>query len=227
MTDVIQIFKSVERIEKPDYTTETRQILDQWGESFVSKTGYLTEHTLCLPTGTKQEPDLKTADLIIIQDISGFDPFLIENSWNKTNMQDCFKGSKKSHILSANRQLICFNRPSRLWTFEIFKIKENKSNNFDLSLNYSANESYIGIPKRDDHKIAELKLHRPIRYRLNGKSDFTMTGRKQRTFLEYDYIFEYLGQADKIEYKDLNKIEKTKTIPTDIYKLVDERKLLK
>jgi len=227
MTEVIQILKSVERIEKPDYSTETRQLLDQWGESFVSKTGYLTDRTLILPTDTKQEPGLKTADLVIIQDISGFDPFLVEKSYNKTNLPSGFNDSRKSYALSTNRQLICFNLLSRLVTFEIFKIGKNKSGTFDLHLNYSANEFHIGIPKRDDHKLAELKLHKPIRYKVNGKSDFTMTGRKQRTFIEYDYIFEYLGQADKMEFKDLNKIEKTKSIPYDNYKLVDERKILK
>ena len=227
MTEVIQILKSVERIEKPDYSTETRQLLDQWGDSFVSKTGYLKDRTLILPTDTKQEPDLKTTDLVIIQDINGFDPFLVEKFWEKTNLPSWFKDGRKSYVLSTNRQLTCFKRLSRLGTFEIFKIGRNNSGTFDLHLNYSANEFHIGIPKRDDHKIAELKLNKPIRYKVNGKSDFTMTGRKQRTFVEYDYIFEYLGQADKIEFRDLNKIGKTKTIPTDNYKLVDERKILK
>ena len=227
MTHVIQIFKSVERIEKLDYSTESRQLLDKWGDSFVSKTGYLTDSTLLLPINKEQEPDLKTADLVIIQDINGFDPFLVEKSWDKTNWPSWFKNSRKNDVLSANRQLICFNRLLRKGTCEIFKIEKNESGTFDLHLNYSANEFHIGIPKRDDHKIAELKLGKPIRYKVNGKSDFTMTGRKQRTFVEYDYIFEYLGQADKMEFRDLNKIGKTKSIPTDNYKLVDERKILK
>ncbi len=227
MPDVIQILKSVERIKKPDYSTEARQLPGPWGDSFVSRTGFLEDHTLFLPTDTKHEPDLKTADLVIIQDINGFDPFLVEKSWDKTTLPEWFKDSRKSYVLSTNRQLICFNRPSKPRAFEIFKIEKNKSGTFDLHLNYTANEFHIGIPKRDDHKIAELKLHKPIRYKVNGKSDFTMTGRKQRTFVEYDYIIEYLGQADKIEFRDLNKIEKTKTIPIDNYKLVDERKILK
>lgn len=227
MTDVIQIFKSVERIQKPDYSTETRLFFDKWEQSFISKTGYLAGQTLFLPTGTKQDPDIKTAALVIIQDINGFDPFLVEKTWNTTNMPKRFKGSGKSHLLATNRQLICLNRPLRSGSFEIFKIEKNNSGNFDLHLNYSANKFYIGSPNRNDHKIAELKLHKPVRYKMNGKSDFTMTGRKQRTFVVYDYIFEYLGQAEKIEFKDLNKIIQTKTVPTDYYKIVDERKILK
>lgn len=227
MIDVIQILKSATRIEKPDYSTETRRILDQWGESFDSKTGYLKDRTLILPTPAKQELELKTAELVIIQDIKGFDPFLVEKSWEKTNLPNWFKDGRKSHLLSTNRQLSCFNQLTGLRAFEIFKIGRNKSGTFDLHLNYSANKFHIGTPEREDHKIAELKLNKPIRYKVNGKSDFTMSGRKQRTFVEYDYIFEYLGQADNLEFRDLNKIEKTKSIPTENYKLVDERKILK
>lgn len=54
-----------------------------------------------------------------------------------------------------------------------------------------------------------------------------MTGRKQRTFVEYDYLIEYLGQAEELQFKPLSKVEITKSVPTDQYKLVDERKILK
>lgn len=37
-----------------------------------------------------------------------------------------------------------------------------------------------------------------------------MTGRKERTFYEVDYIIEWIGTASKIEYKELNKIMKSK-----------------
>jgi len=227
MTDVIQIFKSVERIKKPDYSTETRHLLHKWGDSIVSKTGYLSDGTLVLPIDKKQEPDLVTADLVIVQDINGFDPFFVEKFWDKTNLPSWFIDSRKNYVLAANRQLICFNQLLRKEAFEIFRIGKNESGTFDLYLNYSSNEFHIGIPKRDDHKIAELKLNQPIRYKVNGKSDFTMTGRKQRTFIEYDYIFEYLGKADRMEFKDLNKIEMIKSMPDNKYKLVDERKILK
>jgi hypothetical protein len=54
-----------------------------------------------------------------------------------------------------------------------------------------------------------------------------MTGRQQRTFIEYDYIFEYLGQADKVEFKPFNNMAMPKTIPFEKCKLVDERKILR
>lgn len=226
MADIIQIWKSVERIEKPIYKLEPKHSVYKWGNSIISKTGYLQSDTLFLPQNSKKEPNLKKADLLIIQDIKGFDPFLIKSFWDKTNLPSWFKNDRKSQSISANPQLLYFNSPKKLWPFEIFKIEKSNSDTFDIHLNYSANDYQIGIPKRDDHKIAELKLNNPIRYRVNGKSDFTMSGRKQRTFVEFDYIFEYLGQADNVEFKDLNKIEKVKQIPSDRCKQVDERKVL-
>ena len=59
MTPVIQIYKSMVRLEKPDYTTEARQLLDYWDDSIVSKAGFLADQTLYLPVGTEQVSDLK------------------------------------------------------------------------------------------------------------------------------------------------------------------------
>ena len=227
MIDVIQILKSVERIDKSDYTTASRQLLDQWDNSFVSSTGFLTDRTVILPPDTVDKLDQNSVDLIIIQDIKSVDSYLDQTSWDTTNIPEWFKNGRRNDVLLANEPWLGFNRPSKIRTFDIFKIEKIDSGVFDIHLNYSVNRFHIGVPSRADHKIGELKLHKPIRYRLNGKSDFTLTGRKQRTFVEYDYLFEYLGQADTIEFMELNKIKKTKSIPIDNCKLVDERKLLK
>lgn len=52
---------------------------------------------MILPTHAKQDPDLKTAELVIIQDIKGFDPILVEKYWEKTNLPSWFKDDRKSH----------------------------------------------------------------------------------------------------------------------------------
>lgn len=226
MTPVIQIYKSMVRLEKPDYTTEARQLLDHWDGSIVSKAGYLADHTLFLPVGTEQAPGLKTTDLLILQDVKGFDAFEVIKSWDNSGLPEWFRNSRKNEILSSNPSLLSFRRPARRCNFEIFSIERNETGAFELFLNYSANEFSIGIPQRADHKIAVLSLHQPVRYRINGKSDFTLTGRKQRTFAEYDYILEYIGDAAQIVFRDLNKIATIKTIPLDSCKLIDERKML-
>ena len=227
MIDVIQIFKSAERFKKDDYETGKLRILNQCEDSLTSRTGYLENRTLYLPDMGKQEPDLQSAHTVIIQDINGFDPFLFAMPLEGSHQPRWFKDIKKNHVLLVNEQAICFYRLSGSLTFEIFRIEKKQPDTFNLYLNYSGNQFAIGVPGRDDHKIAEIKLNKPVRYRLNGKSDFTMTGRKQRTFAEYDYLIEYSGQADKIVFKDLKKIETIKIKPNKEYKLVDERKILK
>lgn len=222
MTDVIQIFKSVDRIEKPDYNTASRQSVGVW-ESIVSKTGFLKEGTISLPIENKNDPQVKNADLIIIQDIKGFDPFLVNKSWDNLRFPKWFKNSRKEYLNSVNLQLKGFSTLSKPWTFEIFKLRKTDKDSIEVWLKYS---DIIGMPKREDHKIAELKVGKPIRFKINGKDDFTMTGRKQRTFSEFDYILEYIGTANKIEYKELNKIETIKTIPVTDCKVIDERKIL-
>ncbi|NVK84912.1 MAG: hypothetical protein HWE21_11370 [Cytophagia bacterium] len=219
-TDVIQIWKSLRRIEKPDYTSEARQV-EVWQKECISKTGYLENGTLYLPTGSTTKPELKTDDLIIIQDIDGFDAFSIKKDCKGENLPY----HHYSHILAANPELASFSKPAKPRLFEIFKMEKNESEGFDIHLNYSANQYYIGLPERVDHKIGELYKDRPLRYKINGKADFTLSSRKQRTFYEYDYILEYLGQADSISFKDLSQIEITKTVPTHS-KLVDERRIL-
>ena len=226
MIDVIQIFKSAERFKKDDYETGKLQLLNLWEESFTSSTGYLQNGTLYLPDVGKQEPDLLNAHTIILQDINGFDPFHLAMPLEKTQQHRWFKDFNKNHVLLVKDQVLCYYKLSHSLTFEIFRIEKKQPDTFNLYLNYTGNKFAIGIPERNDHKIAGIKLNKPVRYKFNGKSDFTMTGRKQRTFAEYDYLIEYAGQADKIVFKDWNKIETSKIKPKE-YKLVDERKILK
>lgn len=220
MTDVIQIWKSLKRIEKPDYTPEIRQ-QEVWEKERVSKTGYLESGTLYLPADAQFKPNLKTDDLILLQDIDGFDAYDIKKDCNGKNLPE----HHYSHILASNPQVASFSRPPKPRLFEIFKIERNENGGFEIHLNYSANRHYIGLPEREDHRIAVLYKDKPIRFKINGKADFTLSSRKQRTFYEYDYILEHLGQADSIVYKDLSQIERTKAVPTES-KLVDERRVL-
>ena len=79
MTDIIQIFKWHENIKKPDYNTARRRSVGAW-KSIDSYTGYLDFKSVVLPIECKNDPTLKNADLIIIQDINDFNPFL-ENKY--------------------------------------------------------------------------------------------------------------------------------------------------
>ncbi len=226
MINVIQIFKSNRRFGKDDYDIDKLEFLKNSESIVTSITGYLEEQTLYLPDFGKQQPDFINAKTIIIQDITNFNPSLFVMAKQVAQQPRWFVDNNKNHILLVNEEAICYCKHSTSLTFDIFKMLSEQPGIFNLQLNYSDNQLAIGIPERDNHKIAELKINKPVRYKLNGKSDFTMTGRKQRTFVEYDYLIEYLGQADKVVFKDWKSMKTNKIKPKQ-YKLVDERKILK
>ncbi len=125
----------------------------------------------------------------------------------------------------VHQKPVCYYRQANTLSFEIFKLIKKEPGRFSLHLNYSENELNIGIPTRNNHKIAAIKQQQVIQYRINGKSDFTLTGRKARTFIELDYLVEYKGQADTITFTEtispFNSLSKS-----IFYKLIDERKRL-
>lgn len=224
MIDIIHIYKHKEIFHKNTYTSENRKVLNSVERFFESENGYLDNGNLYLPIEFKSRPDLDTADLIIIQDIKNRDPFLTNKAEEQTGLSGEFIKSKRDFSIADNQTHFEFRNMNSPKFFEIFSISKSVKNSFELSMIY--NQLSIGIPERKSHKICDLKLKHPVRYKINGKSDFTMTGRKQRTFYEYDYVIEWIGQADKIIFQELNKIKKTKEIHLDKCKLIDERKIL-
>ncbi len=227
MIEVIQIYKYKEIFHKDSYTPENRKLLNAVESSFDSKNGYLDNDILYLPIECKNRPDLQTAQLIVIQDIKGWDPFLTNKELEHSGLPEWFIKSRRDFSIADNQTIFEFKQLSSPKSFEIFKISKSFNNSFDLFIDYDSNSTSIGIPKRNNHKICELRPGHPIRYKINGKSDFSMTGRKQRTFYEYDYIIELIGKVNRIEFLELNKISKTKKIPFEKCKLINERKILK
>ncbi len=203
MIDVIQIYKSKEIFTKSSYTPENRRLFHYMETEYSSSQGYLEKETLVLPLETTELPDLQTADLVIVQDIIGMES------------------------LASDRSILAFRQIKMPKSFEIFKIQKSDNGIYELYIDYKANSAVIGIPERENHKICNLKKNTPIRYRINGKSDFTLTGRKERTFNEFDFFIEWTGTAEKMEFRSLNEIKRTKIVPVNQYKMIDERKILR
>lgn len=226
MIDVIQIYKSQEIFSKSSYTPDNRKKFNNSDATIDSTNGYLDNNLLILPNEFRSFPDIKTADLIIVQDIEGWNPFLVKKQFDAMNLPEWFKKPRRNFLMEKNKSLFAFKQLSIPKSFEFFKISKTTNDVLDLYIDYTSNATEIGIPERNNHKICELKQSKPIRYKINGKSDFTLSGRKERTFFEYDFIIEWVGKANKIEFRELNKIKTTKTIPTDRSKMIDERKIV-
>ncbi len=204
MIDVIQVYKFQGVFKKPFYTPENRKQFSELKPEIASSCGYLDEQMLVLPRAYKDLPGLPSANLIILLDIDANTP-----------------------IFDDEKHVFGFKNPNSKIAFEIFKLCKTSPECFDVFLDYTTNAARIGIPKRENHKIGELKISRPIRYKINGKSDFTFSGRKQRTFYEFEYILDWIGCAEEINFQELNQIKRSKKLPLTTCKLIEERKILR
>ena len=197
MPYILQIYITAEFIEKLEYTTQKRQSIGNW-ESIKSKAGYVSGETLFLPDDNRQNDTIPSVDLIIIQDTI--------------------------YTQLPNTEIIGFRNYVWPWRDGLFEFKFAEEETVDIWVRFN---SLFNTPERSNHKIAALQPGMAVRYKVNGKSDFTLSGRKQRTYLECDYVLQNLGLVEKIEYKDPGKIEIIKSYPEVISRVIDERRILK
>ncbi len=114
------------------------------------------------------------------------------NYMERLENNDCFQ-------LSAARKL------------GIFKIKQEEE--LELHLEYS--NTYIGDPKRNNMKLGNLLPGQPVEFIINGKIDYY-----DRTFIDHQYIFQYLGDFKTATVLPERAKPILKEIPTE-RKLVD------
>ena len=225
--EVLQVVKMVREIEKQDYTPETQKALEEGASAWSSRVGYVEEGTLFLPTERQSEMDQGQAEVVILQDIPGFDPDMVEKAWDKSHLPSWYADAIKRQVLATNRQFFCFGAIHQPWRFEIFNLDAAKNGSFSLHLNYSLHQLRIGLPQRENHKVAVLLPNETLRYRINGKSDDNWTSPQQQIFIEHDYVIQHLGKAERVEYRSAAELERTKNLPTSGVRTVDERTGLK
>ncbi len=110
-----------------------------------------------------------------------------------------------NEYLSRREHLVCGHLSSRAFTWNIFRFRKEEKIEVELAWDYGK----LGIPERENFKLAELKLDKPIEVSIDGKHDFSMTGRRQRTFVEHNFVLTYLGEFDQVETrKNLEPFEK-------------------
>ena len=100
-------------------------------------------------------------------------------------------------------------------SLHIFQLKQGE----ELELHLLYNDFTVGIPKRNDFKICDLKENVPVEIKINGKTDFSMASGRPRVFREQFYVFELLGDFDScMILRD--------PFPPVIKKIPGERKLI-
>ncbi len=177
---VLQIFRNINFYEKPKKSFNDRRDELEWG-SIPSKSGCVTEGQLFLPESIKTNPDARSCDLITIED---------------DNQPQIFPSPHlhKEKMLYVPRlpqpppSNHCLNlvRPNNLDIFEL-----RLEGELELYLQYGYFD--VGIPKRNNFKLCQVKLGEPVEIKINGKIDTSLTAGKERTFKEQHYVFHYLG----------------------------------
>jgi hypothetical protein len=162
---ILQVFSNVQRYTTEERSFDKRKERLEWKPT-ESVNGRIKDGQLFLPADILQHPALERCNLITIKDSLAPDFAYME----RMESNDCFE-------LTAARKL------------GNFKIKQGEE--LDLFLDYD--RFFIGIPKRANIKLCSLRLQQPVEIAINGKTDFSLTGRRAREFTDQHYIFEYLG----------------------------------
>ena len=108
---------------------------------------------------------------------------------------------------------------------ELLRIKITKDSKLELHVRDTDSMKYgeIPSPKRKGHKIANLEVNQPIRYKTNSKFECFGTRQAQRKYIEYDTILEYLGAVKSFDFS----LEQPMAIEIVNAKVIDERNILK
>lgn len=210
---VFHCYKKLARFPKAVYSTEIRNSFSKWESQLISRSGCIREEQLFLPEIVRENLQVNRIQSFIIQDV-------VHPNYGEKNVL------MERETTKNLPELFAFNKENSVWHFEIFSIEKTNAGEFELMLKYDTNKSYIGEPSRNDHKLCTLKRGEPVQVSINGKTDFSLSGRRERTYTEYEYIIEYLGDVSKVDFMAPNKIETVRKIPTKFAKVIDLRKVL-
>jgi len=124
-------------------------------------------------------------------------------------------------MLSTMPSELHFLRTSSMNLVEIFKIGGKDTLELHLEWNYF----HVGEPSRQNMKLCELVPDKAYEIRINGKTDFSMAGRRPRHYLERVFVVEHLGI-----FSECTLISDSEKLPPgklpEPRKVIDMRKLL-
>lgn len=175
-----------------------------------------------LPKGCTDQREVQRLGAVIIQDIIGYSS---EQKKRRLVQHSQERGSPGWFVESQCPEHFFFKKENSKWAFELFALDAQNADRFELHLKYEGNSFSIGEPKRNDHKVCMLEKGKPIQITINGKVDRRIGAGARRTYNEFAYIIEYLGQVESVEFVSKDKIETQRKIP-EFEKTVDLRKIL-
>ncbi len=210
---VIQIFSNSYHYDKEYKEFETRKEWVKWKKEIVSST-QIEDKTVLVTQKNYEKQGGSSPNLVILLDSNFYteeDKIYLSKLDSNYNRYKYYKKEKQQLIFStlSNRKI----------DLEIFKIRQNETTK-EIELFFHWNYWKMGGSERESFKLSELKVNKPINIKTDGRQDFSMSGRRKRTFIENNYIIEYKGifsqieiiKEDKIFYKQLPNLEAMKEI---------------
>jgi hypothetical protein len=185
---IIQVFNNSYEYGKDEKSFADRKDQYAWKKHVVSSSGYIENNIIKINTLHTKLINFNVVNLLLLID---FNTDFEEKTANDN-----------PYIKTADSQAPFLN-------WNCFQFKKEDTLEVHLNWDYWT----IGNPERENFKICELKIQQPVEININGKRDFSMTGRRARTFVEKNIILEYLGSIDEYELVDNQKINILKEIP--------------
>lgn len=213
---IIQVFDNSYEYGKEEKSYETRKLKYAWLNSISSQNGFVERTILKTNSLKSKELNVLNCDFLILSDFNTNSEEETLNRFRHLKFSEQIKLQQASDnerikllqdFKNAIEYLVSGNFTQHPYQFKCFNIQQKENIEIHLNWNYWD----IGIPERENFKICELQKNKPIEINVNGKRDFSMTGRRARTFVERNFIIEYLGTVSEIE--ETNNIFQKK-IPT-------------
>lgn len=195
---LVQLFRNINSYGKEERSFEDRKEKIAW-KPIQSTAGYVKDEIIHLPETILDQTNFEHSDLIVVID-DNFTAF--------------------QNVIYTKEKNLCF-RSKSLNQFDFLQIKLDEKIELYLKPGYFE----VGVPMRNEFKICELSLQKPISIKINGKRNFSASSRRERVFVEQDYIFNYLGDFNQVNLvkEQFDPVEKT--IPREL-KIIDLMKTL-
>lgn len=208
---VLQVFHNVVVYGKEQNTATGREELCRWQPALLSHSGAAAGATLLLPQALLDDrAQFERSDLVVL------------NDYNRAEQAGALVPLHEEVGVSGVSLL---QLGSRTVDYEIFQLRRGASG-LELHLAYSRHAACIGAPHRGDYQVARLEPERPVRVTINGKLDFSASGRRARSYLVRDYLFLLLGQFSRFEMRPPDAPCTLKTLPLADARHVDLREIL-
>ena len=164
---VVQAFHYHYDYYKDQRRLDDRRELANWQQEFASVSGYVKDGELYLPETITQADGLAHATHLTLEDVQ-----------NPSHYH--FKEARPNYYLNLSKGLV---------EYDTFKWKALEDGGIGIELNWS----FMGFSDHKQYKIGELKPDMVLEVRRNRQVDFSLTGRKERTYTEAFSMLQILG----------------------------------